>query len=236
MFNIKLSKRLKKIADLIPPNTRVADIGGDHGLLLLYLAQQDKLTAGIVGELNEGPFQNCKSALKKYKDMISVRKGDGLAVIMQGEADTVVIAGMGGSLISQILDNNKEKLIGIKHLIFQPNNSASTLRHWLDTNGYEITDEFLIKERDIIYEIIKAEPGQNNLYTKELDRDMLYSIGPILWDKRDPLLHERIDQEISKIANVIQQLTKSKNPENKHKSQHLSKTLQEWENARKCLS
>src|SRR5690606_34430747 len=116
MNNWRRSKRLKTIADLIPDQSIVADIGGDHAFLLIYMAQDGRLARGIVGELNRGPYENAKRNIQRMgvQDLIDVRLGDGLSVVKQGEIDYLVLAGMGGSLIVNILERGKEKLTQVK--------------------------------------------------------------------------------------------------------------------------
>ena len=103
---IKLSRRLQTIADQVTQGARVADIGSDHALLPVYLIQSGRCPSAIAGELNTGPFQAARkqTAEAGLKTVIEVRQGDGLSVLEPGEADTVTIAGMGGSLMADILE------------------------------------------------------------------------------------------------------------------------------------
>ncbi len=109
---MKLSKRLATIAALVPPGGRLADIGTDHAYLPVYLVTEGIVPSAVAGEVNEGPFRAAGEALARVglADRISLRFGDGLAVLAPGEADTAVIAGMGGQTIVDILAARPEGL------------------------------------------------------------------------------------------------------------------------------
>src|SRR5699024_3765634 len=120
----RISDRLSAVARLIPPGRIVADIGSDHAQLLVHLAEHQVLDRGIAGEVNRGPYENAADRVREsgWSDRIDVRLGDGLKVLRPGEADVVVLAGMGGSLIASILSRGKEKLDATTQLVLQPNN------------------------------------------------------------------------------------------------------------------
>ena len=112
MNDIRLSARLIRVADFVQKGVKVADIGSDHAYLPCYLCLRDKVTTVIAGELNEGPYQLAQNQVQRFglEDRIDERRGNGLQVLRAGEVDVVTIAGMGGGLISKILDEGKEKL------------------------------------------------------------------------------------------------------------------------------
>ncbi|MGZ4031269.1 MAG: tRNA (adenine(22)-N(1))-methyltransferase, partial [Tumebacillaceae bacterium] len=98
---INISNRLARIASFVPQDMKMADIGSDHAYLPLYLAQSGKIVSAIAGEVNDGPFRGAERNVRAHgmKDKISVRKGNGLAVLEPGEVDVITIAGMGGGTI-----------------------------------------------------------------------------------------------------------------------------------------
>lgn len=211
----KLSKRLQAIADFVPNGSEiVADIGADHGKLLVWLIRNGRINEGIAGEVRRGPMQRAAEFVRTYRlqDKIDVRLGDGLAVIADEAVDVVVIAGMGGSLISSILTAGKQKLASVQRLILQPNIGEHRVREWLATNGWDITCEDIIVEDEIYYEIIVAKPATLPLpaYTNlPMSKKHWYSIGPLLWKQKHPLLVPKQQQELERMREVCDQLRRA---------------------------
>lgn len=237
MEEITLSLRLHQIASWVIPNRRVADIGGDHGWLLLSIAKKGKLEKGIIGEVNQGPYENAKNRIASYQanQTIDVRLGDGLEVIAPGEVDQVIIAGMGGALISSILDAGQEKLMGVDRLILQPNIGGYRVRQWLFDHSWKITHEEIVQEADIYYEIIVAERGIETAYEQEIPREVLEQIGPLLWKNRDPLLLEKLEEELEQKRKVLAQLQKGQSEQANKRREILVKEIKEWEQMKQCL-
>src|SRR5690606_38515575 len=101
-------------------------------------------------------------------DVIEVRLANGLAAIETADGVTAVaIAGMGGPLIASILEDGKEKLVGVKRLVLQPNVHAKAIREWAAANGWSIIDEEILKENDKIYEILVLEPSTSHVSYSE---------------------------------------------------------------------
>lgn len=169
----KLSQRLKAVAKMVPENARIADIGSDHAYLPVNLMLNQKITYAVAGEVAVGPKKNADSEVDKQglQAKIKVRLADGLAAIQdEDKIDTVVIAGMGGILISKILASGGE----FDTLILQPNTDEQAVREWLEKNNYKIIAEDIIAEDNHTYELIKAVPGKMKLTLLEKQ------FGPIL--------------------------------------------------------
>ena len=174
---LKLSKRLEAIFDMVSLSNVVADIGSDHALLPIALVQSGKVTRAYASEVNEGPYEMSVKNIEKYnlQNYITAVLSDGISEL-EADVNCITICGMGGNLISDILNSNKEKLVHINEIIIQPNNNEETARIWLVNNGYDIEDETIVYEDDVYYEVIKAvKRTSERRYTKE----ELY-FGPIL--------------------------------------------------------
>lgn len=237
--HINLSRRLDRIASWILPQSRVADIGGDHGWLLLSVAKKGLLGRGIIGEINKGPFENAAQRIQSYglKQLIDVRLGDGLSVLRKGEVDQVVIAGMGGALIASILESGKMKLDSVKRLVLQPNIGGHRVRQWLVTNGWKLVHEEIIWDAEIYYEMIVAEPGVEDAYQDQsIPKSILEQIGPLLWRNRDPLLLAKMKEELAQKKKVWQQLSKGQSNQAIERRQELEKEIEIWEQVIKWRS
>jgi tRNA (adenine22-N1)-methyltransferase len=176
----------------------MADIGSDHAYLPCYLAKNLKISFAIAGEVAQGPFQSAeKNVLAEgLVDTIAVRMGDGLEVIEPGEVDCITIAGMGGALISNILENGKDKLDSVQRLILQPNISAISIRTWLLANNWELIAEEIIEEDSKIYEILVAERG-DPLKPYQLKRDEGLLLGPFLLKQKNEIFKKKWTAEMN---------------------------------------
>lgn len=159
---IKLSDRLQLIADRISEGETMVDIGTDHGFLPIYLRVCGKSPKVIMGDVSEPSLEKGrKNAFMMVPDMsmlddIDFRAGDGLSVLEPSEVDAVVIAGMGGKLIRDIMAKDLELAGTIKKFIMQPRIGQGHLRKWLIDNGFVITSEDVVIEGDYIPEVITA--------------------------------------------------------------------------------
>lgn len=217
MDPLKLSKRLLRIAQYVPVGKKVADIGSDHALLPSYLVKNMISPFAIAGEVNEGPFLAAQRQISSIRldEEVSVRKGDGLALIEANEINVITIAGMGGALISNILERGKEKLNTIERLILQPNVGSDLVRIWLDNHNWNIIAENILEEDNKIYEIIVAEPRKDKLdpvyKSADKTKEELYRLGPNLWEEKSEVLLKKWVIELHKVEYILKQLNKSKN-------------------------
>ncbi len=202
MTKINLSKRLMTVANYIPKDTKVlADIGSDHAYLPCYVCLKHEHVNAIAGEVNGGPFESAQQQVNQIglKGQIDVRLGDGLDILKEGEADTIVIAGMGGSLITSILDNGRSKLSNVKRLILQPNIDAQSVRSFAKNYNFKIVEEEILDEEGYIYEIVVLEPdNQSTQYTpKEL------YLGPILLLKKPDAFYRKWENVLHKKEKLL---------------------------------
>ncbi|MCR5756287.1 MAG: class I SAM-dependent methyltransferase [Selenomonas sp.] len=202
-----LDDRLQALADFVPEGSRAADIGTDHGYLAVALIQQGKSSFVVAGDKNRGPYEAARRTVRENvleEEQVSVRLGDGLAVLQPGEVDTVCIAGMGGVLMTAILESSPSITAELKTLILQPMNGAMELRGWLYDHAWHIVDESLVIDDGRIYEIIKAERGSRK---KPSGLDLL--VGPKLWRKKPPLLKHHIEALLFQQRRILNGMEKS---------------------------
>lgn len=160
-----LTDRLQMIADEIEAGETMADIGTDHGFLPIYLWENGISPAVIMCDISEPSLAKAKGAAGAYQfgNELDFRAGDGLKVLKCGETDAVVIAGMGGLLIRDILAGDMAKSLSFSKFVLQPRNNSGKLRYWLVTNGFEITNDQLVREGKFICEIITARPAASTV-------------------------------------------------------------------------
>lgn len=153
----KLSSRLALAADFVTENAAVADIGTDHGSLPVFLVSSGKCPKAIASDLRKGPLASAKSNIKTagLSNVIETRLSDGLKSIKKDEFDEAVMAGMGGILICEILENCPYR--ESKAFILQPMSDPDILRRWLYKNGFEITRERAVCEGKRVYVVMRAE-------------------------------------------------------------------------------
>lgn len=206
----QLSNRLERVGELVPEQSRLADIGSDHAYLPIALVLQKKLDFAVAGEVVVGPYEAAKTQVKKngLAQQISVRLADGLDAITESDKITAVtICGMGGALIRAILDAGwkKQCLRGNERLILQPNIGEKTLRNWLTVHGYTILEEDIVEENNKIYEIIVAARQEIRVAYSEKER----LFGPILLKKQSPIFYKKWKGELRQRENILAQLAKA---------------------------
>lgn len=202
---IKLSKRLETVASYVDDNAKLVDIGCDHGLLDIYLAQNRKNITIIASDINKNALDNAICNIKKYKleNIISYRISNGLDNISAEEIDTVVLSGMGSHTIVGILYKNLKKLKNVNNIIVQSNNHIDFLRYKITKIGYYIKNEKLVKDAGIIYTIICFSKGR-----RYYNRRKIY-FGPILLNNQDKLFKEKYGDELNKLKILYKLIPKN---------------------------
>ena len=151
-----LSERLLAIAQWIPPGSRVADIGTDHGYLPIWLLQHGCAAFIAACDVREGPLEHARRSAAQYglQEKLSFRLGSGLSCVAPDEIDTIVIAGMGGETILSILEASPWTNDARYTLLLQPMTKAEVLRPWLSEQGYVFLKERLGLENRTYFPIM----------------------------------------------------------------------------------
>ncbi|CCQ97364.1 conserved hypothetical protein [[Clostridium] ultunense Esp] len=221
---MKLSSRLQAIADFVPRNTIVGDVGTDHGYIPVYLIEKGIAKKVIATDLSQSSLEKIKQFVeeRKMENYIEIRLGDGLKVLKPFEIDTLVIAGMGGLLIRDILDKDREKRDSITNFILQPNIATKELRKYLYENNFEIIDEKLVKEDNKFYEIIYAKKGKSHV-----EDYIYYEIGEKLIVKDGLILKEFLEDKIKIIKKILQELEGKKTERSEVRRKELMEKIEE---------
>jgi len=192
---MKLSPRLKKIAEQINAGETMADIGTDHGFLPIYLWENKICPKVIMADISSGSLLKARENCEMYDPDASfdLRLGSGIEVLKEAEVDAVVMAGMGGILMTEILEKDIKKSLSFRKLILQPRKDVGKLRYWLFNNGFSITNEALVREGKYICEIITAVPKEVAITRQMNGDDIEYEFPHSLIDYNDELLEEYLN-------------------------------------------
>ena len=219
---MRLSKRIYAIRDQVEKGESAADIGTDHGYVPMLLMRDGISPYVIMSDISEG-------SLAKARETFSItgismpetafRVGDGLETIEKSEVDDVIIAGLGGFTIIDILDADTEKSRSFHKLILQPRKYSGNLRYYLYTHGWDIKKETLAEEGKFVCEILTAE------YSGEERREPPYPEEDIRWKypaemaKASPeLAAKRIEWKIGSIREQLDNLSRSESDHNELES------------------
>ena len=221
MKSLKLPKRLQAIADHIEKTASVTDVGTDHGLLPVYLAQNKLAHRIIATDISENSLKSALRTAAKYEmnGLITFETGAGLENIDETRADVIVTAGMGGETIIGVLEQAPwTKKPGIK-LILQPQTKIGELCGWLYENEYTINDAELVSEKGKLYIIIIAGGGKTTV-PDEPEIELMM----ILKKKRDPLFAAYLQEQIDRALHAAEGIANSGTPGN---AENMQKKLEE---------
>lgn len=200
--DMELSNRLNKLINLCDQCNTIADVGTDHGYIPINLIKRGVCNLSIASDINSHPVERAKTNVKSYglEKKIKCKKGSGLNTIKDEEVQGVIIAGMGGNLIKEILMENLCIVKSLQYLVLQPTQNAEVLRKYLYNNDFEILDEEMCIDEDIYYEFFKIRYGGHGFITNE---DVYYTVSPLLIYKNHPLIKEYIISKIQESEKIL---------------------------------
>ena len=197
---MKLSKRLQTIADFVKKGAVVADIGTDHAHIPIYLIKNNIISKAYACDINAGPLEKAKENINYYGiKNIELRLSNGLEKLKTDEADTVIIAGMGGELIIDILDRGQGFFDKKNTFILSPHTKIEEVRNYLLRKGLKILKEDMCIDEGKFYTVMEAVyMGKTFSYTKG---ELLF--GKYLIDNKNPVLFEYLKKEKQKYLSII---------------------------------
>ncbi|MFD2704159.1 tRNA (adenine(22)-N(1))-methyltransferase [Salibacterium lacus] len=218
MNHDNVTKRLRAVAGHIRKGSVIADIGTDHGAIPIFAVRHNVAASAVAADVNEGPLAAARTNIieEGLENRIQVRSGNGLhALHKEDSVDTIVISGMGGTLISTILEEGSALLNGVEHLILQPNMGAEEIRRWLRANGWKLESEEMIEENSRIYEILTAVPGEPDIPYSSISfvQEMQLLFGPFLMKEQNHAFIKKWMREKEEWERVLRQLNKAEKPE-----------------------
>ncbi len=226
---MKISERIKTIAKHVPKGSVVADIGTDHGYLLKILLDQNKIKKGIGCDVNKNPLSYAKKNLSQYIEnhRAQLILGDGLEPLAEKNVDCIVIAGMGGLLMIDILKNKQQVTDHVEKIILSPNLAWEKIRKYVTENGWKIADEDLVFEDGKFYPIIVLEKGLDKDYS---ECELFF--GPLLISHKHALLSQLVDHEKQKTEDIINKIKESGH---KNSEELIEKERYKWKKKSRCI-
>jgi len=205
-----LSHRLQAILEHIVGDC-LADIGTDHGYLPIQAILDGRCKKAIACDIRPGPLGACEANVRTagLADCIDIRLGDGLQPLLPGEADTIVISGMGGMAMWNIILEEIQKAKLATRLILQPQHDLEELRKNLHAVGFEIFFEKLAREGSRFYVIL----GTRYTGTQQAWTPKEYFLGKHLLLNEDENLHIYLAAQHEKISRYIQSINDEKSRE-----------------------
>ena len=173
----KVSERLLSIAGLVPKGSVVCDIGCDHALLPIYLIKNNIAKSAIAMDVVEGPLKGARENIKRFglEDKIEVRLSDGFDSLRIGEANCVVIAGMGGNLMLKLLLQGKSIWQECDSIILSPHRDDILIREYMSECSLYDSDIFL-KDGGEFYTAMRFLPNKKPKIIKK--SNLLYGLNP----------------------------------------------------------
>lgn len=206
----RLSKRMEAIAALVTSEGVLADVGTDHAYVPIALVESGKIRRAIAMDIGEGPLSRAQANIEAegLAEQIETRLSDGLAELAPGEAEIILIAGMGGELVLRILTEGTAVCGRAKELVLQPQSDIPKVRKFLRLHGYRIEAENLVCEDGKFYPMMRAvyENGEHtdNEHCEPLLEDLY---GPVLLRESHPQLHRYLEKERCELERILEQLS-----------------------------
>jgi tRNA (adenine22-N1)-methyltransferase len=238
---MKLSKRMEAAAAMVSAGNILADVGTDHGYIPIELVQRGIVPSAIAMDLREGPLSRAREHIKEQglSKRITLRLSDGVSELSKGEADAVLIAGMGGELIIRILTDGADICHSVRELILQPQSVIGEVRRFLRENGYRITDEDMVFEDGKFYPMMHVIPEQEAVNRQPaapetlehsgqspvpdasqqaapcggVSQEVADLYGPILLRKKHPVLFAFLERERAQQSAIRDELQKQPDSE-----------------------
>lgn len=191
---VKLSKRLFAAASLVNESGTLADIGTDHAYVPIYLCQEKRISAAIAMDIGNGPLLRAKNNIESagLSHCIETRLSDGAAALTEGEADSILIAGMGGGVMMHILENGSSIFQAAKEVILQPQSKLREVRIYLTRHGFAVRNEDMVCEDGKFYPMMRVSYDP---FTENGHNELFYIYGEQLLLSRHPVLYQYLQKE-----------------------------------------
>ena len=230
--DMELSRRLQAVAGLVTAGYRVADIGTDHAYIPIHLAQSGKIPGAVAMDVNRGPLERAEENIREHQleDRIKTRLSDGFSALKEGEADSAVIAGMGGGLVTRILKDGGCLVRTLKECILQPQSEIEKVRAFLLEEGFLFIKEDMVEEDGKYYPMMKVTPPMGRMgrmpETGETWDETELRYGRYLLRDRNPVLRQYLEREIRIKRQIAESLQGQDSPRTAERKRELEKEIE----------
>ncbi len=230
---VKLSERLTVIAGMCGEKIRtLADVGCDHGWLGISLLLEERVTHVIGMDLREGPLSRARenaAASGLSTERFETRLSDGLDALNPGEADVIVMAGIGGVLMCRLLTRGIEVAKKASRLVLSPQSHIESVRELLAAEGFSVTDENMCRESGKYYTVMSVhhrslDDAREETCAYTLSDEELF-FGPVLIKKGEPLFKEYVHAMGNKAKKRLSEINRKNREEGEDPAEHFEKLL-----------
>lgn len=209
---------MKAVASMVTPGYVLADVGTDHGYIPISLVQRKKIPRAIAMDVNIGPLKSACAHIAEHQleELIETRLSDGVKKLEVGEADAILIAGMGGELVIHILSDGMGVCRSAKELILQPQSELEKVRQFLREKKFKIVDEDMVIEDGKYYPMMKVVPVETDEFWGIIPEEAIRACdlyGPVLLKNGNPSLRKFLVKQHKQLEKILKELEKQ--PESK---------------------
>lgn len=224
---MRLSKRLETVIAFAALGSRVADVGTDHGFIPIELVRRGTAVWCCAMDVGQGPLMRAAEHIRQQglEDWIETRLGDGVEKLLPGEADTVIIAGMGGRTVIHILENGSHLWEGTDRWILSPQSEIDKVRRFLYARGFVIVREDMVEDTGKYYTVMEAVYDRERAKAQGEPTAAQYLYGPRLTAERNKVLMEFLACERRKLLAIIEELKQQKGEKARKKRKILEERL-----------
>lgn len=225
---MSLSLRLERILECCGSGKTVADVGCDHGFVCIELIRRDRYSRAIAMDVRSGPLKRAVGHVEEagLEDRIETRLSDGLACLAPGEADTIVIAGMGGPLIRDILIRGEKTAKTASRLVLSPQSELPDFRRFLIESSFRIEEEEILEEDGKEYRIMICSPGSDGDSSEAAWEPEEYAFGRHPLMRRDPVLRRRLALRRKQLETLKERLSGADSPRTAMRRDEIAQELQ----------
>lgn len=208
---MKLSNRLEMVVSFVMPGNSAADVGTDHGHVPVELVRRGIVTHAIAMDVRKGPLSKAEENIQAagMKESVEIRLSDGVNKLNPGEAESVIIAGMGGELVIHILEEGHHMWDTVKQWVLSPHSEIHKVREWLENHGFRIVKEDMVFEEGKFYTVLDARRGSTGGVLRSAgEQEKFFRYGEYLRETKNPVFMDFLKDEETRLERLQSGLKK----------------------------